>query len=527
MSLLPVLERELRAGARQTLTHALRVLAAATLLGVAGWFWLTADLTGNVGGDLFQWLHDALLISIWVLVPMLTADCISRERREGTLALLFLTPLRPANIVLAKAMAQGLRAFTLWLATIPVLTLPFIVGGVSWKEAVLSVLISFSSVCLALSAGLVVSARSRNAMRSLVAAGLLSVLFIQVLLLGMGLMLVLAASLTQGSLWRGGPLPALYSSLEAGVALAANVDGVWGSELLRPGFWRCSLGAVGTASILFFLTALWLVLGLTARTVARVWREEPPSVRVLEIQRQFTTPIFFQRFFHRWMRWELGRNPIGWLERRTWSARLVMWGWTAVVICIYSWLLGSAYPGMSSFTGLQQALAWLLLLSTAASAAGSFRRERETGLLELLLVAPLTEWQVIGGRLRGLWGTFLPPQLLMIGLWLYGLVIWQFPEDDPMTPLCFVVAYATLPIVGLYYSLACKNYIAAFLSTLLMGIAVPCVLLGAAIRTYDVGNGISLRYLFLVLILPCEVMWAGVFLMRLWHRLRQRKFAMP
>ena len=40
--------------------------------------------------------------------------------------------------------------------------------------------------------------------------------------------------------------------------------------------------------------------------------------------------------------------------------------------------------------------------------SGSFRRERETGVLELLLVAPLSTHQIVWGRLRAIWGQFAP-----------------------------------------------------------------------------------------------------------------------
>ncbi|HQU46125.1 MAG TPA: hypothetical protein PK867_25150, partial [Pirellulales bacterium] len=42
---------------------------------------------------------------------MLTADCISSERREGTLGLLFLTDLRGHDVVLGKLVVAGLGAF--------------------------------------------------------------------------------------------------------------------------------------------------------------------------------------------------------------------------------------------------------------------------------------------------------------------------------------------------------------------------------------------------------------------------------
>jgi len=43
-------------------------------------------------------------------------DCISREKREGTLGLLFLTPLRVTDVIAGKAIIHVLRALTLfWL----------------------------------------------------------------------------------------------------------------------------------------------------------------------------------------------------------------------------------------------------------------------------------------------------------------------------------------------------------------------------------------------------------------------------
>src|SRR5437667_6295695 len=136
-------------------------------------FGLNNEFKTNLGGELFVYLHATLFCAIWILVPLLTADCISRERREGTLGLLFLTRLRATDIVTAKSMAQGLRALTLWLAVAPVLTIPFLLGGVGWPQALLSVSINFSAICWALAAGLLASAWSKRWVRSLMAAVIL------------------------------------------------------------------------------------------------------------------------------------------------------------------------------------------------------------------------------------------------------------------------------------------------------------------------------------------------------------------
>ena len=534
MNVLPVIERELRAGARQTLTYSLRVLAVAALLVAAGFFWVTSDLGGGAGVDLFQLLHGTLVVAIWVLVPMLTADCISRERREGTLALLFLTPLRPASIVVAKALAQGLRAFTLWFAAWPVMTLPFILGGISWKEAFLSAVITFSSIGLALAAGLVASARCRNAMRALLSAALFAGLFLLLFCAGVYAIMMVIAILAHTPASVSGYVPDL-DWIESGMRVAGNLDDVWGKELVQARWWAWSAAGFGVVAALSFLTSLLLVVVVTGGKVSAVWREEPPSARVVWLQRTFTTPVLFGNSFRRWMRWELRRNPVGWLERRTWSGRLVVWGWTAIVICVYTFLLVSWYPAAASFTTLQLILAWLLVLNIAVSAAGSFRRERETGVLELLLVSPLSEWQIIGGRLRGLWGKFFLPQALMIGLWFYCLAIWRGHEDDWAMPLFYGGTYATLPIVGLYYSLARRHFFPALLWTGLMGVLLPALLsLLAADTVYAYqaywGAGwhrlLDRAHLAGFFNLALQAVLAIVFLWLLQHQLRRRKFAM-
>ena len=140
MNALPVIERELRAEARHAFTCWLRVLGAAAQLAVDAW---ERGLPLHRGRELFQVLSNALFAAIWIFVPLVTADCVSRERREGTLGLLFLTPLRAGDIVLAKGLAHGLRAAAIGLAVLPVLMLPLLMGGVSRVEVMLVVLAHF------------------------------------------------------------------------------------------------------------------------------------------------------------------------------------------------------------------------------------------------------------------------------------------------------------------------------------------------------------------------------------------------
>jgi ABC-type Na+ efflux pump permease subunit len=156
----PVVQRELREGARRPFNYWLRVLAGAA--GVLLVVYVTQIQAPHVpesvmGLFLFPRLHFLLMGLICLMVPCMTADCIAREKREGTLGLLFLTPLTAGGIVAGKGLAQGLRALTLWVSAAPVLTIPFVMGGVGWAEASAALALEFSVLVICLAAGLLAS----------------------------------------------------------------------------------------------------------------------------------------------------------------------------------------------------------------------------------------------------------------------------------------------------------------------------------------------------------------------------------
>ena len=190
---------------------------------------------------------------------------------------------------------------------------------------------------------------------------------------------------------------------------------------------------------------------------------------------------------------KLERNPIGWLEQRTWSGRLVTWGWFAVMISIYSAAFSNTDVS-HSLDNIQRFMGWLLLGVIAVTAAGSFRRERETGVMELLLVSPMSVRQIIGGRLRGLWGQFLPA--FPVCSWESGATSQGFfPGQQAASGLklsSFVARF--LPCWSSDFTIHCGgwNFISAFVSTIVVGAGIPFgiqILLGAGFRLLAGMNG--------------------------------------
>jgi ABC-type transport system involved in multi-copper enzyme maturation permease subunit len=473
MTVLPVIGRELRAAARTPFSYYLRVLGVIALLLTLCFEGARENLGSGNGGKLFAYFHASLFVAIWFLVPLLAADSISRERREGTLPLLFLTPLEPRGIVYGKGFVHGLRAFTLLLAVLPVLTICFLIGGLAWTDVVLSLLVNFSAVCLALAAGLAASALTTIWARALGLAMALAFMFLMIFLFALPYFVVGALAACSC------PVPDWLSVQEAGpeelLAFAVNIDGFWQGLQGQLGIGPGPLVAANIGVAVFALLCALLACSLAAWMVSRTWRDRPLSARALRVRERLFKPIFFQPMLHRWLRWELRHNPIGWLEQRSWSGRLVIWSWFAIVACAYSSFFANMSLYSKGFETMQNLLGTLLALSIAVSAAGSFRRERESGVLELLLVAPLRESQIVLGRVRGLWWQFIPASALLCGVWLY-CATFMGTASQLLSVLLFLVTFGTLPVIGLYFSLTRGTFIAALLWTLVAVFILPAAL---------------------------------------------------
>src|SRR5689334_13529583 len=123
MNFLPVADRELRLLVRQPRTYYARDLAALVVMVIclgmlyAGFGGLMS--AASAGRGLFRLL--SCIAAVYVLMdgPLRTADCLSQERREGTLGLLFLTDLRGYDVVLGKLISRVAHPAYCLLATLP------------------------------------------------------------------------------------------------------------------------------------------------------------------------------------------------------------------------------------------------------------------------------------------------------------------------------------------------------------------------------------------------------------------------
>src|SRR6476660_5793816 len=165
MTFLPIVERELRVSARQPITYWVRFAAAACLLLIWLTFSLSSHRTGMSGmsHDLFTAFGVVAFGFCLSSGIFLTADCLSEEKREGTLGLLFLTDLRGYDVILGKLLATSMRAFYALLAVFPILALTLLMGGVTLGEFFRMAIVAINTLLFSLSVGIWVSSMSRSA----------------------------------------------------------------------------------------------------------------------------------------------------------------------------------------------------------------------------------------------------------------------------------------------------------------------------------------------------------------------------
>ena len=123
MTFLPIVARELRVASRRRSTYWLRSGAAAAVILLGTWLFVMLHRSSprELSMSLFCVLTGGAVLSALFSGVRATADCLSEEKREGTLGLLFLTDLKGYDVVFGKLFATSLHAFYGILAIVPVM----------------------------------------------------------------------------------------------------------------------------------------------------------------------------------------------------------------------------------------------------------------------------------------------------------------------------------------------------------------------------------------------------------------------
>jgi len=141
--------------------------------------------SARVGHTLFVALSFVQLVAWLLIAPALSATSISSERERGLLESLLMSSLKPRQIIAGKLSVSASFVALLIVATLPILAMCFLLGGVSPGEFGGALAIQLSTAFYALSLGVWCSASSRLSTHALGATFAFLVVWLFVTFVGM------------------------------------------------------------------------------------------------------------------------------------------------------------------------------------------------------------------------------------------------------------------------------------------------------------------------------------------------------
>jgi ABC-type transport system involved in multi-copper enzyme maturation permease subunit len=472
MTVLPIVERELRVAARRRATYWNRTGSAAvaialfTLMFVVG----ATEPSRELGQYLFRALSACFLVASLLAGVVYTADCLSEERREGTLGLLFLTDLKGYDVVLGKVAASSLGAVYAILAILPVLAIPLLMGGVSVGEFGRVVLVLVNTLFFSLAAGVLISAWLRQGLASM-ALTLAVVMAINLLPPLVGVGIALATN-------QAPPEPWLIPSV--GYACAVAHEPLYGG---RQHAFLISLSVTQGLG--------WLFLVLASLQVRHAWQEGAGTVGAAAAERLANWLRGDPAVQRRWQAEALEANPCYWLGGRLAYKAWIVWAALGVVAVLWlaawaRWGQDWANEGVALLTvlGLHTLLrGWL-----AGEATLGLGPDRRSGALELILCTELSVRDIVGGRVLALQRQFRGPTVfvLFVDLVLLIRVLGETGGGEEalwwlaiflVLMLVFVLDMVALAWLGLWWGLVCRQATRAVLRSLALIFALPWILL--------------------------------------------------
>jgi ABC-type transport system involved in cytochrome c biogenesis permease component len=484
MTFLPIVDRELRVAARRHSTYWVRLLLATAAIVISFFLYIGNARTPRprVGEEIFGGLSFLALVYGLASGRRFTADCLSEEKREGTLGLLFLTDLKGYDVVLGKLVATSVNAFFGLLAIFPVLALPILIGGVTQGEFWRTLLVLVDTFLLSLAIGVYVSVWSWDA-RQAAGANLLLLLVIMALpAAAAGAIAYFSANnVVVHELLFSCPVYAFFYGFEFNYK--TNPDRFWWS-----------------VGIIHFLT--WLLVALASLRAPYCWQDKIAGAGKV-------------RWRERWQQWVYGgpeqrqalrrrllpMNAFCWLASRArWKPKLV-WIFLGFVGCWWLYLrLKMEMNWWDESLGFTAALMLnsVFKLWIAIEAGQRLAEEQKMGTLELLLSTPLNEGEVVRGQLIALQRQFLKPLIVCIGVELLFIIgISRYSTESAARVLSFgfrglllLLADITALIwVGLSSALTSKSPNHASISTISRVMILPWVLYGAVVALANLTAG--------------------------------------
>jgi len=458
----PILTKELRVSSRRRRNYVLRsaYLAVLTVFIVLVWL-ATVRWESNrdyayrvsrmaiAGRTIIVWIAWFQFIVIQIVTVVMLSTSISEEVYAKTLGVLMTTPINSFQIVVGKLFSKILQLLLLLAASLPMLAVLRVMGGVPWDFVVASLCITLTTALLVASVTMFFSILFRWAFVSiLMSMGALAVFYG---LLPLIFSLIVAAMRLHDNELLGSLLTLLANYNPVAMMFFLTFEMLEPGQFLRGApksfffaWWVNCLISLGLASLILAAcvamvrkVGLRMVAGATgagpssaAAIAASAGPVLAPVLEALDAPATAspTAPAFATAAMMlppvRLARVrEIKGSPIIWRElRSTWLKRGVLfWVLTGVgvwllllIYALVAWAEHRAFTGNDGHVVFIVVYTIIAALATCVLAATNITSEKESRSWELLLCTPLGDWHILLAKFVGALRRCVPLWLLPI-----------------------------------------------------------------------------------------------------------------
>ncbi|CAN5553373.1 hypothetical protein BH11PLA2_BH11PLA2_05670 [soil metagenome] len=440
----------------------------------------TLGEAARFGSLLFQISIFVELLLLIFFSAVTAAGTVSQEKDRRTFILLLLTDMRDYEIVLGKLLGSLLPLAAVLLASVPVLSLLLLLGGIDPTQVLQATIVLAGSAAAAGSLGGLVALWRERTYQALALAVLALVLWI-----------CLGPAIAFFGPWIDSTLP--WRTIRAYVDPFAAMRSV-----LESGG---TADAIFAPPYVFGLVMLGICILLNGLGIARLRKWNPSGEAIMQREGPGDDPEAnltddelkaFRAKAHAapgTVR-QVGDNPILWRETRTLAygrrPLLVKLSYVIVLAAVLAFAVQELWQpgGRGSFAaayGLVPVTVLSMLL-VAAQAVTSITSERDGGMLDVLLVTDVSPKEFVFGKLLGAawntWQFIIPPFLLAVFYAWEGALTKSLPLAttgdrvlDNLGPLIAVLATLAVLFVfalslGLHVALRLVNSRVAIANTL-------------------------------------------------------------
>jgi ABC-type transport system involved in multi-copper enzyme maturation permease subunit len=446
----PIFGKELRTASRRRRNYLLRSIYVLILSIFVGMIWYssagsyysgsasvyTVWRMSRVGVELLITIGVFQFIALQIISPVLTSTAISDEINHSTLGVLMMTPITSLQIVMGKLLSKMLMVILLICASLPLLAIIRIFGGIDWRYVVEFISLTICASLFAASISLLFSIFHKKAYAAIIMT--------YVTLLALYLLIPLFLTYEAGT-FNQRPDRFMYFNPFVALGFIVNqIENPTSTTVIGAMWWtktqvQCVLLLGATFLMVLFSAIFVRRVALRMTAGEKVIQFKPKKKKRIDVSslptsEETESSIVFKQKTSR----SVTDSPVLWRELHiplmgTRGKRLIVFIFAGVVGAWTYWRCWNMRDDFEMHIAYTIIFMLLSFIAAAILSATTITSEKEASTWQTLFTTPMTSREIISGKIAGVANRLLVLILLYLGH------IYYFVATEKINSLALVL----------------------------------------------------------------------------------------